>query len=61
MLLGHLLSVLKLSSIFFTNSAFLCRGKKKKPSRYTGSREGFQKLNDKDYSDSEEENIEFDR
>ena len=58
MLVGHLLSVSKLNIL---HSAFLCRGKKKKPSRYTGSREGFQKLNDKDYSDSEEENIEFDR
>ena len=39
------------------------RQKKASPRRYSGSRDGFQKLNDSEsiYSDSEEENIEFDK
>ena len=34
----------------------------KRPKTYKGSRDGFQKLNDREtYSDSDEENIEFDK
>jgi len=41
---------------------YVCRGKGRISRAYNGSRDGFQKVNDKDdYYDSDEENIEFDR
>jgi len=48
--------------LLFLAIFYVCRGRSSKPKTYYGSRDGFQKLNDKDdYYDSDEENIEFDR
>ena len=52
---------LQLSCVFAAKNNFF-RKKDAGKKRYSGSRDGFQKLNDKDiYTDSDEENIEFDK
>ena len=46
----------------YINKIFSLRRGGRNAKKYGGSRDGFQKLNDKDdYTDSDEENIEFDK
>ena len=54
--------VVLLTQIPYQTNLFFRRGSRRNSKKYGGSRDGFQKLNDKDdYTDSDEENIEFDK